>query len=87
MSGSLNRSCERAKRNPVVCADAALVCPVCFTHCPAVAEVTFVVECVWEAGPLWVCPACFARLDVEVIGLELTGRILGDARAFGRRNR
>jgi len=66
--------------------DARRACPTCFLPSFAVAEATYVVALV-EVAPVWVCPACFARLDVEVMGLELTGRILGDASAFGRKNR
>jgi len=59
------------------------ICPTCFQVSRAVAEATYVIS-LFEVGPVWVCPSCFARLDQDVDGLELTGRIVGDPEAFGR---
>lgn len=57
------------------------VCLECLRLAPAVAEATYV-NGLCEMGPVWVCPVCFERLETEVIGVELTGRVLGDRAAF-----
>lgn len=63
-----------------------LWCPSCFQPCVAVAEASYLVG-LQETRPVWLCRPCFDSLDSEVIGLELTGRILGDPAAFGRKLR
>lgn len=61
-------------------------CPTCFRSCLAVAETSYFVG-LQETRFLWLCPPCFDSLNSEVIGLELTGHILGDPEAFGRKRR
>jgi len=52
----------------------------------AVAEITYV-DGLTLYGPIWGCRDCFDQLETSRAAPELTGRILGDPAAFGRRRR
>jgi len=71
------------ERRPQICSR-LFACPTCFRISAALAEATYL-DLLYEVGPLWLCPDCFDVLSEQVDGLELTGRMLGDLAAFGRR--